>query len=787
MKYLTTLMTVVLVLLMIGAGAQAQQEEARIPNMIIEPLGVYPVGGRVTFTVMMQNDEGRRLPNLPLVVFLDGERVRRIRTDEAGLANVSISSDMEVGTHIVSVEFIGTTAYRAIKTKLPLTIRPVDLTIQTVPALPDMPFVIDGATYTSDESGAVRVSFQQTGTYNVQALPLPDDVVDDNTLASFQRWSDAVFDPERTVDLRSDEYIEAGYIVSHPASQSFIDLDGQAVAQSRIETLTLKSSTGDLYTFEDGSTRWLQATRINRNRDGLAVTPILYSVESVNIDGANVVNKYQQRFYVEPQTPDWQIELLMYHARIWATDALFGFRVGDGITLEYPNGELEHIPYTEDNDVVIGPMARGTYRVKPTGVEGMAPFTPVALSRDQEAELKVLTVFDMALSAGLGVVGALGLLIYGRPHLLRLPFMLFSRIQRLGRANGQSMATTSTVSSPGATFAEETAYASEVAYRDEAVYPEETYIAEAAIADQMAYAEETYADETAYAEEGMSSDETAYVADEVAYPQETYVDETEYVEEGMSSNGTAYIADEIAYSEETYVDETAYAEEEMSSNGTAYVADEAAYPEETYIDEAAIADQMTYAEETHVDETAYTADEASASSDETAYVADEVAYDEETVLLPEPAPVARKKKRIIRVRSLSHDETQTLNHLGQLTSYAIIMKRCNMILLSHEGLTSPKIGNEVGYSGQTVRRYIKRYNNEGVRGLFNRTSRGQDAEISSDYLQLLEQTLSQRPEDLGLPYTEWTVENVAIYLAGKTGFLADEDQIREYFEILWED
>ena len=75
----------------------------------------------------------------------------------------------------------------------------------------------------------------------------------------------------------------------------------------------------------------------------------------------------------------------------------------------------------ENSEVFIDSLARGEYTIQAKGVGGIAPETPVSLSRDQDVVLKVLSTFDMAVGVGLGAIIALGLLLYGRPELVSTP------------------------------------------------------------------------------------------------------------------------------------------------------------------------------------------------------------------------------------------------------------------------------------------------------------------------------------------------------------------------------
>jgi hypothetical protein len=68
--------------------------------------------------------------------------------------------------------------------------------------------------------------------------------------------------------------------------------------------------------------------------------------------------------------------------------------------------------------VDIQSLARGTYYIELVGANGMSNRLPVALSRNQQVNTKVITYLDMAVVAMLGMVVALGLLLYGRPWIL---------------------------------------------------------------------------------------------------------------------------------------------------------------------------------------------------------------------------------------------------------------------------------------------------------------------------------------------------------------------------------
>lgn len=389
------------------------------------------VGNVLEWKATLQNLSGRPLPNKVLLIFVNDMQVRRIRTDENGQADIYLGRELPVGQHRVRVEAIATTAYRATTAEVEFTIRTSQLRLITVPPLPDIGFVFNGQTYYSDASGVAVIEQDTPGVYPLEILPIEQEPGEEPERIDFMRWGDNVFTPMRDVEVAGDKDLYVGLSRSYPISLRFVDRAGKPVDSSRIMSVTLKSSTGTRYVASTTGAEWRTANRIARLSNGLEATEVQYAVESVFVDGANVVNQNQQRFLVQGGD-EWTVQLLLYAIQVRAKDALFGFPLGDGVNLRYPDGSLRYIPFNEDNVLVIDDLARGLYRLQVVGAAGMAPETPVAVSRDQVVELKVLSSLDIGLGAGCGLVAALGLLLIGRPG----PLLWLLPGRRAGRRRG---------------------------------------------------------------------------------------------------------------------------------------------------------------------------------------------------------------------------------------------------------------------------------------------------------------------------------------------------------------
>ena len=412
----------------------------RVPILTIEPIERQKIGRRVMVTAMLVNADGDPQGNKPLHIFVDGRLVRRARTDDNGIALVSLGSDLSLGHHDLEIHFIGTEAYSGVDATATFTIDPLVLTLETVPTLAGIPLLVDGHELATDTEGRIAVNIYAPGEVNLQVLQAPDTNIDDNTRVSFVRWSDENFQPSRTLNVVDDEEIQIGFSVSHPIMYDFIDLGSEPVDPTQVSELLVRTSTGDQISLAGTEARWLTATQIARRRTGLEATNVLYSIESVMIDGTNVVNRYQQRFLAQVDHV-WTIQLLLYSATIRAADAFFGFSVGSGISLEYPDGHVLALPFDPNKMIHLDSLPRGTYRVKVDGVQSLTGWTPIALSRDQDVELQVFSVVDALVVVAAGIMIAMILLFYGRPFILKLPLLVYHSLQERAKHRAQGLQT----------------------------------------------------------------------------------------------------------------------------------------------------------------------------------------------------------------------------------------------------------------------------------------------------------------------------------------------------------
>jgi hypothetical protein len=365
----------------------------------------------------LRDSNGTGVPDKDITISISGNFLGKSSTLDDGTFLIRVNKDIPAGTFTVLATFIGNRQYLPSSATDILNIHPSVVQVHTIPPVAGVAFEMDGRKFETDSNGIGTIQMFKTGTYQLNVLM--DQYKATSEKVTFGRWSEESSLPYRNVHVPTNDVIEVGFNTFHQVNLKFVDLDGYPVDPARISGITIKSLQGDILNLKQIQPIWVPASRVARRSTGLEETKLLYSVIAVLIDGSNVVNSAQQRFYAE-ENDTWTISLLLYTMRINAKDGLFGSPVGKTVEVTFPDGQKNSYPIDKTGLVEIHSLARGIYHVELTGTNGLAADIPVALSRNQDVNVNVITYLDLSVVALIGLAFALGLIIYGRPYLLHL-------------------------------------------------------------------------------------------------------------------------------------------------------------------------------------------------------------------------------------------------------------------------------------------------------------------------------------------------------------------------------
>jgi transposase len=137
----------------------------------------------------------------------------------------------------------------------------------------------------------------------------------------------------------------------------------------------------------------------------------------------------------------------------------------------------------------------------------------------------------------------------------------------------------------------------------------------------------------------------------------------------------------------------------------------------------------------------------------------------------------------IRLSQLTPEAMQELDTLYRTTHDVRLRTRAQMILLSAEQhLVAGEIAKIVRVDHDTVVAWLKRYLAEGINGLADMPRPGSPVKVTPEYREQLVQAVRQRPRSLGQPYSIWTLQRLADYLAEQTGIRVEAETVRVYLK-----
>ena len=303
---------------------------------------------------------------------------------------------------------------------------PVTITIQTVPPLASVRLTLDEVPLTTDATG--RAAYTRQHNFEKHTLQLVDtSITQPERHYRFVRWAgqrdpDQAFQTTVTgLPMRANYTVTAAFAVQYPVTPSYVDQQGRPVDAGRVSVTEVKSSTGKVLDLPPNGTAWLDASLPVYRKSVLSSSDVSYSLQSVVIDGTNVVDAGRQRFSpAESRTVTFTGQF--YDLTVGAHDALFKNRLGTKAVITKPDGTRHVVPFGPDRSVTVAHLPRGTYGVDVEVRSGTVFADQIVLSRTRAVDLLAVSVRDQALVACAVLLAAVGLLLVGRAHWRRFLF-----------------------------------------------------------------------------------------------------------------------------------------------------------------------------------------------------------------------------------------------------------------------------------------------------------------------------------------------------------------------------
>src|SRR5437667_6541088 len=139
----------------------------------------------------------------------------------------------------------------------------------------------------------------------------------------------------------------------------------------------------------------------------------------------------------------------------------------------------------------------------------------------------------------------------------------------------------------------------------------------------------------------------------------------------------------------------------------------------------------------------------------------------------------------LRMRELTKEEEQVIKKLAHSrTASARLVERAKIIELASFGQTIPQVIQQLHLSEHMVRKWWKRFEEQGLAGLEDAPRPGAPSRYTAENKARVLEAALTRPKDLDLAFSSWTFERLAAYVREQLGIRMKKTRI---FEILQEE
>jgi len=134
----------------------------------------------------------------------------------------------------------------------------------------------------------------------------------------------------------------------------------------------------------------------------------------------------------------------------------------------------------------------------------------------------------------------------------------------------------------------------------------------------------------------------------------------------------------------------------------------------------------------------------------------------------------------IALRALTADEGIAVERLAHSrTAAARAVERARIIWAAHRGEGVGAIAVARGVDQETVRRWLKRFNGQGLDGLADRPRAGRKPTYPPEQVAEVIAAALTKPAALGLPFAAWTLDRLVAYLAEQKGITRKRTRLDE--------
>ena len=116
------------------------------------------------------------------------------------------------------------------------------------------------------------------------------------------------------------------------------------------------------------------------------------------------------------------------------------------------------------------------------------------------------------------------------------------------------------------------------------------------------------------------------------------------------------------------------------------------------------------------------------------------------------------------VRDLTPTEGRRLTRILKTATTATYLRRGQVVAFSGQGMRAREIAKQLHLHEEYVRELIRQFNEGGFDALRPRKASGRPRKYSAEEVSVIIEFAGTRPQDMGLPFTVWSLRKLAKHL-----------------------
>lgn len=134
----------------------------------------------------------------------------------------------------------------------------------------------------------------------------------------------------------------------------------------------------------------------------------------------------------------------------------------------------------------------------------------------------------------------------------------------------------------------------------------------------------------------------------------------------------------------------------------------------------------------------------------------------------------------VRLRALTDEEASQIRQLAHSRTAPVrTVERARIVWLASQGNYAPTIAKEVGLAEKTIRRWLVRFNDQGLTGLVDAPRSGRPPTYTAEEASAVIAAVLSKPVDLALPFANWTLDRLVAYLGEQKGISMKRSRVDE--------